>query len=166
MSENLGDIMTVLKVILMFAISFSSFANINEYPVIPNPALTPGSLCDRPDYFRYPERIAYCKRDVSTSQKYHVIESYRKIGFKLDPSTRSSFKVDHYIPLCAGGSNYSDNLWPQHVSVYELTDTIDELGCKKLEQGKITQKELVKLIRFVKGNLDSVPSVIQQLKRL
>ena len=52
-------------------------------------------------------------RDVSGWQKELVFISYRKLGYSLS-GERSEYKVDHFIPLCVGGSNEMSNLWPQY----------------------------------------------------
>jgi hypothetical protein len=141
-------------------------AYIGDFPKGPDGHLTPGSLCDHASEYRYPEHIAYCERDVSRTQKQVVFEDYRGLGYRFDPRNRSNFKIDHYIPLCAGGSNHPDNLWPQHVSIYKVTDPIEALGCEKLKEGRITQERLISLIKLVKGNLKEAPSVMQELLAL
>lgn len=158
--------MKFICLMLLLATSFSSFAFFAEYPKTPVASLTPGSLCDHPDYFRYREKIAYCERDVSTNHKNYIIETYRKLGYRLDAARRSEFKIDHYIPLCAGGSNNSNNLWPQHHTVYKLTDPVDELACRKMESGKLTQQKAISLIKFAKEDVSNVPSVMRELQKL
>jgi hypothetical protein len=137
-----------------------------EYPLGPVESLTPGSLCDRPDAYRYPERIPYCNRAVDPSLKDDVFREYRNEGYRLTPSHRSQYKIDHLIPLCAGGSNNETNLWPQHMSVYVKTDPLEPIGCEKLKNGKIKQKDLVKLILEAKKNLSLVPKTLQYLQKL
>ncbi len=138
-----------------------------EYPKSPNPQVTPGSLCDRPDTYRYPEQIAYCERDVSSQTKNDVFATYRShFGFKLDVRNRSSYKIDHFIPLCAGGINHEDNLWPQHVTIFTITDPIESIGCEKLSAGKISQKNLIGLVKQAKLNLAEAPKVISYLQSL
>lgn len=144
----------------------SSFAYIAEFPKSPEEVLTPGSLCSRPDQYRYPEKIPYCNRSVDRELKQHIFEDYRKMGYHLPSSKRSDYKIDHFIPLCAGGSNRGDNLWPQHVSVFTHTDPLESIGCQKLKEGKLTQSELVQKIILVKHNLSKAPQVLQYLKSL
>jgi hypothetical protein len=132
----------------------------------PDGQLTPGSLCDNPSEYRYPEKIAYCERDVSPETKDYVFKEYQKVlGFALG-DRHVNYKVDHFIPLCAGGSNHENNLWPQHVSVYTKTDPMEELACKKLSLGKIKQKDLIALLKSVKRNLSLLPQVMQKLNTL
>ena len=57
----------------------------------------------------------YKKTRVASDEKRDIIATYDKArGFHIGQMQRSQFKIDHYIPLCAGGSNDRDNLWPQH----------------------------------------------------
>jgi len=138
-----------------------------EYPKNPDLELTPGSLCDRPSTHRYPEKIPYCERNVSTKLKNEIFQNYRdELGFRLDLRNRSNYKIDHYIPLCAGGSNKQNNLWPQHITVFEITDPLESVGCVKLSAAKITQAELIKLIRKAKLNLAEAPSVLKYLQSI
>lgn len=135
-----------------------------EFPKGPDSNLTPGALCERPDTYRYPERIAYCNRDVDSHLKADVFREYRNLGFGL--SIRGDYKIDHLIPLCAGGSNREENLWPQHKTVYEITDDLEALGCEKLSLGKIKQAKLVELILATKKDLSLAPSTRGYLRSL
>ena len=128
--------------------------------------LTPGELCDRPSRYRYPENIAYCEREVSTMEKDVVFASYRQLGYRLSYTNRSSYKIDHYIPLCAGGSNNKENLWPQHISIANVTDSIEKLGCDKMALGKLSQARMVYLIKWVKNNLNQAQAVRNEMSRL
>lgn len=146
-------------------ISGSAFSA--EYPQGPDQALTPGTLCDRPDTHRYPEKIPYCSRDVSRNQKKQIFAIYRsELGYVLDLTRRSDYKIDHYVPLCAGGSNDQTNLWPQHVSIFTITDPIEALGCEKLAMGKIRQKVLIDLIRRAKNDLKSASMVLEEIRNI
>ncbi len=138
-----------------------------DFPKSPDLKVTPGTLCDQPTEYRYPENINYCERDVSSEQKGMIFEKYRRqLGYTLNLQNRSDYKIDHFIPLCAGGSNYDSNLWPQHKTVFNLTDPLESLGCEKLKDGVITQKELVSLIKLAKLNLQEVPKVLKKLQSL
>src|SRR5690606_28325058 len=110
------------------------------------------SLCEHPDAYRYPEKIKYCNRDVSGGEKAEIFREYDKIGFRTRSIDRQKFKIDHYIPLCAGGSNEPSNLWPQHVSVYTITDRLEEMICSKMAEGRLKQKDAVDIIREAKNN--------------
>jgi hypothetical protein len=157
-----------MKHCLFFILTIFAFnAYSLDYPKGPNSELTPGSLCQRASSYRYAEQIPYCDRDVSSQLKGEIFENYRnQLGFKLDPKTRSSYKIDHFFPLCAGGSNEETNLWPQHVSVYTITDPLEGLGCEKMKDGKILQKNLIILIKRAKLNLSEVPEILKKLQDL
>lgn len=160
-----------MKVLFLgLLLSSSIFAGIEikaEYPKGPESRLTPGSLCDRPDSYRYPERIAYCERDrLEPGVKEDVFQEYRNNGYGLNPSNRSQYKIDHLVPLCAGGSNQENNLWPQHMSIYVVTDPMESLGCEKLKLGKIKQADLVRRIIAAKKNMTLVPSTLSFLRSL
>lgn len=160
--------MKYLWMIILTLFSLTALAEIlAEYPSAPDPSLTPGSLCRDPDSYRYPEKIPYCERDhLSNETKNSVFESYRRKGYRIDPRTRSAYKVDHLIPLCAGGSNNSDNLWPQHKSIFEVTDPIEPLGCKVLASGRISQRDLVNLIIAAKKSPSRSREIMAYLQSL
>lgn len=159
-----------MKNILLLLVVLSQVAladvYIAEYPKGPNGDLTPGELCNRASEYRYPEHIAYCERDVSSQQKDQIFESYRRIGYRLNPKNRSSYKIDHYIPLCAGGSNNDENLWPQHVSVYEITDPLEQMGCDKMKLGVLKQAKFIQLLKKVKNDLSQAKAVRDEISRL
>ena len=156
----------MINVVALFvlALSFHSVAG-NPYPRSPDPRLTPGALCTQATTYRYPERIAYCERDVNTYTKELVFQSYRKLGFSLS-GDRGEYKVDHFIPLCLGGANDESNLWPQYYTISERTDPVEPLACEVLARGKMKQKDLVELVRPAKMDLSQVPAVLKQLQRL
>ncbi|NJL24325.1 MAG: hypothetical protein HC902_03545 [Calothrix sp. SM1_5_4] len=152
-----------MKLMVGFFLAIVSVAHAfaaSVYPQGPDPRLTPGSYCDRPSEHRYPERIPYCNRNVDRSLKAQVIRDYNeKLGYQIDRRDRSQFKIDHLIPLCAGGSNHSTNLWPQHQTVYTVTDPLEGLACEKMARGRLTQRRAVELLMRAKNNLDEADEV-------
>lgn len=151
--------------LIILALSCSVFAA-NEFPTGPDARLTTGTLCDRPIEHRYPEQIAYCGRDVDSFTKNEVFTAYRRIGYLLPTSDRAEYKIDHYIPLCMGGSNNSNNLWPQHVSIYTKTDSLEKAICDKMAAGRMHQADAVKMMRAVKNNLSLLSQAFAELSRL
>src|SRR5690606_13002989 len=138
-----------------------------RFPHGPDDELTPGTLCDSPSEFRYPERIPYCKRNLETQTKRHIIKVYDQVlGFEVGQMNRMDFKIDHLIPLCAGGSNDEANLWPQHKSVYEITDPLEPEICNKMAQGRLKQAEAVNLILEAKTDLDKAPEILKYIQSL
>jgi hypothetical protein len=139
----------------------------HNYPTGPEESITPGSLCTTPDTHRYPERIPYCSRSVDSGLKYDIINQYNKdFGYHITPQQRGDFKIDHYIPLCMGGSNNRDNLWPQHKTVYTITDPLEPLLCQKMSEGKLLQAKAVEYIRAAKRDLSQVRQIINEVNRL
>jgi hypothetical protein len=136
-----------------------------RFPIAPNPKLTPGKLCDHESTYRYPEHIKYCERDVSSDLKKEIFVQYdQNLGFETTKMDRNSFKIDHLIPLCMGGSNDEDNLWPQHQSIYEHTDPIEPFLCGKLADGKLKQAEAVQLILTIKQSPYTAEVELQKLE--
>ena len=149
---------------------FSNLAGSNPrqsgeaFPTMPHDRLTPGSLCQHPTEQRYPEHIDYCERDVSTSTKQMIIRTYdNELGYSIGEMNRQDFKIDHLIPLCAGGSNNTDNLWPQHKTVYVLTDNIEAKICQLMQLGQMQQERAVEIILNVKHHLDTAHAVEDDL---
>lgn len=155
---------TALFVALLFLSTFSHAGE--SFPKGPDAALTPGVLCSRPDSYRYPEKIKYCERDVSSSEKAGIFQKYDQIGYRTRSLKRQAFKIDHYIPLCAGGANDERNLWPQHESVYKVTDPLEALVCEKMAAGRLKQADAVTIIKEAKNNLDEVPDIIARVQAL
>ena len=137
------------------------------YPKSPDSQLTPGYMCDRGNTFRYRERIRYCKRSVSSNTKAKIIAEYdNTLNYKIRSLNRNDFKIDHFIPLCFGGSNDRKNLWPQHKSVYEKTDVIEHELCQLLMVGKVTQKFAVEQIRIAKLDISKADSILATVQTI
>ena len=150
-------------VVLFTSVSFAAPA----YPENPDPQLTPGDVCHRPSQYRYPEKIAYCERNVDPQLKREIIKMYdRERGYRISQMDRQKFKIDHYIPLCMGGSNDRDNLWPQHETVYNQTDHLEALACEKMAQGRLRQAKAIEYIKSVKNNLELADQVTAEIEAL
>lgn len=141
-------------------------AESDRYPTEPNESITPGELCARADSYRYPERISYCERSVSTGLKNEIIRQYdSQFGYEIGRMDRADFKIDHFIPLCMGGSNTRGNLWPQHKSVFGHTDPIEQGLCQLMAEGRLSQSEAVTMIRDVKHHLDRSGDMMTEIRR-
>ncbi|MGK5086298.1 HNH endonuclease signature motif containing protein [Bdellovibrionota bacterium FG-2] len=155
-----------LCAVLSLFISIPLFAA-DAFPTSPDAQLTPGSLCQRASKIRYPEQIAYCSRDVKSGLKRQVIDTYdHDLGFTIMKTGREHFKIDHYIPLCMGGSNEADNLWPQHESIYQYTDPLEPIACQKMAEGKLLQADAIEIIKKAKANPPETSQYIQYLQDL
>lgn len=157
----------VTALVLALQFSVTSFASLADFPGGPDASLTPGSLCTRPTERRYPERIAYCERHVESQTKREIFRQYdTELGYNTRQMDRQQFKIDHYIPLCMGGSNETNNLWPQHVSVYTLTDPMEGLACEKMAEGKLDQAHAIELIKRGKNDHATIDGILEELNSL
>lgn len=157
----------ILVLLVAFSVIAKLEANEARFPTNPDLNETPGELCNQPDSVRYPERIAYCQRDVDSYTKKAVIQKYDQVlGYRISTMNRGEFKIDHLIPLCAGGANTETNLWPQHKSVYSKTDPVEPLLCQKMLEGKLLQKDAIKIIIEAKTNLNKIPEILKRLNQL
>lgn len=139
----------------------------DKFPTMPNPNITPGAICEGSDVHRYPENIVYCDRNVDTNMKNTIIRQYdEQLGYDIRGMSRGEFKIDHFIPLSIGGGNTKENLWPQHRSVYVITDPLEQLLFDKIKVGRIKQADAIRVIREAKLNLDRVPELIDYVSAL
>jgi hypothetical protein len=158
--------MRALSAVLLAVFSISALAD-DRFPSGPNPDLTPGSLCTQSQQKRYPEKITYCSRAVGSALKKDIINTYdATFGYQIGQMERSLFKIDHYIPLCMGGSNDVTNLWPQHASVYFFTDPLEQIACQKMADGRLLQKRAVEMIKEAKNNLERASQILEEIKSL
>ncbi|MNL21479.1 hypothetical protein D3C87_1427710 [compost metagenome] len=150
----------------LFVFMASSALAMDAFPTAPDAALTPGALCKNPATYRYPENIAYCGRDVDSRQKAQIYMAYDEIGYQTRSMKRQNFKIDHYFPLCMGGSNESANLWPQHKTVYTITDPLEQKICEKMSEGVLLQRDAVDIIKKAKADLSLVDGYMEYLEGL
>lgn len=113
---------------------------------LPNPKLTPGVLCSSsdPDFkgYDYPSQIPRCNRNIGNLEKAEVARNYENIP----RSEWVKYEFDHYIPLCAGGSNNIRNLWPQPITEARQKDVIEVQVCTALKAGTMTQDQALQKI--------------------
>ena len=150
------------KSFLASVVLFLSIVSLaSGFPEGPNLVSTPGTVCEGSPVRRYPENIVYCERNVDTKLKNEIIKMYdTELGFSIGSMSRGDFKIDHFIPLSIGGSNSKSNLWPQHKSVYIITDPLEQELSTKISEGHIKQAEAIRVIREAKLNLSHIPELI------
>jgi hypothetical protein len=104
---------------------------------------TPGVLCTSsdPDFdsFAYSAHVAKCTRNIEEDEKIQVAGWYGGIPRSDWPK----YEFDHLIPLCAGGSNSPQNLWPQPIDEAKLKDKVEDEVCRGLREGTLTQERAV-----------------------
>ncbi|MFZ3228918.1 MAG: hypothetical protein WA160_01845 [Pseudobdellovibrio sp.] len=128
-------------VLVGFTISQFSFSM-----TMPNTQLTPGVLCTPSDSdfkgYDYPSKVARCNRNIGNPEKAEVAKNYGNIP----ASEWVNYEFDHYIPLCAGGSNNIQNLWPQPIAEAKQKDVIEVQVCTALKAGTMTQDQALQKI--------------------
>ncbi len=158
--------MALMGLFLSLGLLSSAWAG-GKFPLGPDAQLTPGELCAHPDTHRYPEHIPYCSRNVDGLLKKDIIATYdRERNFSIGQMNRGDFKIDHFFPLCMGGGNDRDNLWPQHKSVYAITDPMEPLICQRMAEGKLPQAKAIELVKEGKNDLSKVPEIMDFLTNL
>lgn len=112
----------------------------------PNFKITPGLLCSKsdPDFsiLDYPEKIARCARNIGEAEKSKVAATYGNIP----RASWGNYEFDHLLPVCAGGSNSADNLWPQHIVEAHKKDVLEVDICLAMKAGTLKQADAVKKI--------------------
>ena len=137
-----------------------------QFPRSPDPTATPGSTCLHADHIRYAEHLNFCDRDVEGRVKVQIFAYYdKRLGYHTQNLPRNQFKIDHLIPLCMGGGNDQTNLWPQHVSIYTLTDPIEPFLCGLVARGRMKQAEAIQIIREVKQAPETTAARMSQLQK-
>ncbi|MBC7457392.1 MAG: hypothetical protein H7235_03880 [Bdellovibrionaceae bacterium] len=133
----------------------------------PDPKLTKGVLCtpQDPDFkgFDYPSKVARCNRNILDSEKAAVAKAYGNIPQADWPK----YEFDHYLPLCAGGSNNIQNLWPQPIAEAKQKDVIEVQVCSALKAGTMTQTVALQKINdwFKQRQLTTTSLNTAQLKQ-
>jgi len=138
--------------LLVSTLFFSpSFAGSAISPEHPDQAQTPGDVCDKsdPDFheYRYDEKIPYCARNVSTSVKAAIYEAYG-----ISQKQRRNYTIDHFIPLSIGGSNETENLWPEHKLIKQQRPDLEHDVYLSLKNGELSQAEAIEIIVQAKMN--------------
>ena len=159
---------SIKMILILLATTFLALASYAaDYPQNPETSITTGKLCEKSQVTRYPEKIPYCERDVSWQTKEILMKEYdQKFNYHIMKLPRSDIKIDHFIPLCAGGSNDISNLWPQHKTVFAISDPLEPVICEKMAVGRLKQKEAISLIIEAKMNLDRTSKILQYVNGL
>jgi hypothetical protein len=128
--------------LLLVLLSFSVWA----FPPTPDTSNIP-SLCSPADTdfleYRYVNKIAVCKRNVTTSMRKQVY-----LDYNIPLAEQTNYTIDHLIPLFIGGTNSRYNLWPQHKSI--STATIEGALYREVNAGKIHPNEVINKLMIIK----------------
>ena len=114
-------------------------------PAKPDWAATPGKLCapTDPDFdeYRYPERVAHCRRHVTQGMKRQVA-----LRYGIPKESWPQYEFDHLVPLAIGGNSGVENLWPQPRANEDAggKDALERRLYHQMKAGTITQAEAVR----------------------
>ena len=97
---------------------------------------------------------------------HQALRNYEAHHHVIQDFGRNNFKIDHLIPLCAGGANTDDNLWPQHQTVYEKTDKIEGVLCEVMASGRLLQAQAIALVLDVKHNPETADDALEELQNM
>src|SRR5579862_1282046 len=124
----------------------------------PNTALTPGKA-DTLDLSeiteRYTQGCPHAKTSCTYSQSHRDVSRplHKKVYDEYNvPSAQRNIRsgeVDHFYPLCAGGSNDISNLWYQPADTewngrnfgYHTKDKLESYVCTQIKNGKLGPSE-------------------------
>jgi hypothetical protein len=108
-------------------------AGAENLPVVPDPSLTPGAVAstDPNDVCGVVDGVTYSRRHRHTPAELKR-EVYAEYG--IDRAGQD-FEIDHRVPLCIGGADVGENLWPQegwqHPS-YHDKDRLEAEVCREV----------------------------------
>lgn len=114
-------------------------------PERPDPKLTPGEVFnvtkERVCSPRYATNARHVTREMkrATFRRYHV---------KYFPH---AYQVDHLIPLCLGGRNSLENLWPEPIDRALESDKVERRLCHEVCAGEISLEEARRKVLKQKG---------------
>jgi len=115
----------------LLAIMSIPLAWAQDFPLRPDDTLTPGAVAstDSSDVCGIVNGLSYSKRHRHTS-----VELKREVyaEYHVEAAGRE-FEIDHRVPLCLGGADVRENLWPQegwqHPN-YHDNDFLEETVCR------------------------------------
>lgn len=132
----------------ILVMSLQAFAGPLPAPLVPDDSTT-GILCTTsdPDFteFRYDEKIPYCERNVSPSEKSRIYDHYG-----IPRNCRHEYTIDHFYPLSLGGNNERGNLWPEHREIKHSRQNLEMRLYQALRAGRVSQRAALDEIREFK----------------
>lgn len=138
----------LLTAALVIGSHFSRSQHVAPAFLYPDPSLTPGVA------ETFDQRVISATVDGQTYSKSHrnVPESlkndvYARYHITL-PVPPGSYEVDHFMPVCAGGSNDIKNLWPQPAKNlwdgqnfgFHEKDRLETYLCSQIKSGNLDPK--------------------------
>lgn len=132
----------------------NSYGGITGISLYPDPKFTPGkaetlSLADLTKSYNG-QTYSQAHRDVNSKEKEEVCAEYTE-------NCKGKVEIDHFYPLCAGGSNDISNLWaePEHLYIinklgqnmpadedwgFHTKDKLEAYICREIKTGSLDPK--------------------------
>ena len=128
----------LVAALLVIGAAVPAFAE--DLPIRPHDRLTPGAVAttDQNDVCGVVNGLTYSKRHRATPQALKQ-QVYAEYGVNR---AGRDFEIDHRVPLCIGGADVKENLWPQlgwqHPSYYDK-DRLEAEVCRMVcDYGEMT----------------------------
>jgi hypothetical protein len=124
---------TLLLLAMLAMVESGLPALAEDLPIRPDDVMTPGAVAstDPIDVCGIVGGLTYSKRHRHTSSelKREVYE-----GYHIERAEQN-FEIDHRVPVCLGGADVRENLWPQpgseHPS-YHDKDALEDQICRRV----------------------------------
>lgn len=117
---------------ILYATFLLSSALLAVSPEQPDPALTPGEVFNVTKERVCSPRYATNVRHVTREMKRAVFKRYHVKYFP------HAYQIDHLVPLCLGGRNSLENLWPEPIERALESDKVERRACHDVCAGRIT----------------------------
>lgn len=104
----------------------------------------PGALCtaDADTFEGLRRGVPMCRRRVTTEQRLTAFAR----AF-IPRAQWPAYELDHFLPLCLGGSNDLANLWPEPIAHARRKDVLEQSLCRALAAGRLSQAQALEEIR-------------------
>lgn len=107
------------------------------------------------------KRISYYAEDGSQEYKKQLMED-----MGLDWEKREDYKLEHLVPVKAGGDTSDDNLYVVDTTTHNSYTPVDILASKKIKAGDIKRKQVEDVMKKLKINKSiTVTQAIEELNK-
>jgi hypothetical protein len=125
--------------LLLLALAFPAVAQTARE--VPDPILTPGLIetSDQSEVCGVVDGLTYSKRHRATTSGMKA-EVFRRYGMSVPHANRGEWEIDHLVPLCAGGQDALENLWPQYREGqwgFPVKDKLEAEACREVCHGHV-----------------------------
>lgn len=119
------------------------FDNLSIYP---NPNFTPGKAktLTLADLLR-----SYNGQTYSQAHRNVTEATKKKVCVEYSQNCIGDYEIDHFYPLCAGGSNDISNLWAEKGTGqwnYHVKDKLEDYMCREIKAQRITPQSAFQCI--------------------